>query len=281
GDDKTHALARHNLYVSNAMIAKVKQAIEDGALWELVLLQSRAHPKLLQAVKNLMSHSDWISELDEITKPRALYVTGQESKKRPEVINAVKRLERVSSTNTMYLEPFGEVKEEVLDIYPFNGVYSMCDEPHPKIRDIYKLRAIMEYQFGEGAGELLPDNLVVKKSRNTKRIRWLYRGKNMIASVRASDHFIIPHEELARGLLQKFPHPLLRVVMKDDKEAMDCVREGKSVMCKFVEEVDPDLRCGDECIVVDKDGNYIRCATLHLAPKEIMDFKRGMAARVR
>jgi archaeosine-15-forming tRNA-guanine transglycosylase len=46
---------------------------------------------------------------------------------------------------------------------------------------------------GRGAGELLPDNLVVKKSRNTKRIRWLYEGNEMVASVRAGDHFIIPH----------------------------------------------------------------------------------------
>jgi 7-cyano-7-deazaguanine tRNA-ribosyltransferase len=281
GEDKVRALARHNLYVSYAMIERVKQAIEEGSLWELVLLQARSHPLLLSAVERLMQQSLWISKLDLITKPSAFYVSGAESSGRSEVLNARERLKRLKSQNTINLEPFGEVQEEVLDIYPFNGVYSMKDEPYPKVRDIYKLRAIMEYQFGEGAGELLPDNLIVKKSKNTKRIRWLYEGSQMIASVRASDHFIIPHEKLALRLKDKFEKPRLRVVMADDDEAIACVRDGKSVMCKFVKEVDPNLRCGDECIVVDKDDNLIRSATLHLSPTEIKDFKRGMAARTR
>ncbi len=281
GDDKVKALARHNLHVSYSMLEKVKQAIEDGGLWELVLLQARAHPKLLAAVGNLMSHTKWISELDLISKPRALYVTGPESSKRSEVVNAADRLRRITSRNTVPLAPFGEVNEEVLDIYPFNGVHSMTDEPQPKVRDIHKLRAIMEYQFGRGAGELLPDNIIVKKSKNTKRMRWLYEGRRMMASIRASDHFIIPHEELAKRLKDRFSSPSLRIIMKDDPEAVECVKTGKSVMCKFVGEVDQSLRAGDECVVVDKDDNFLRCATLHLAPREIADFKRGMAARVR
>jgi predicted RNA-binding protein (TIGR00451 family) len=73
----------------------------------------------------------------------------------------------------------------------------------------------------------------------------------------------------------------VRVIMNDDVEALKCVKEGKSAMCKFVEELDPDLRCGDECVLVDTKDNYIRCGTLMLSPKEIREFKRGMAVRTR
>jgi len=281
GEDKVRALARHNLHVSYAMLDKVKQAITEGSLWELVLLQARAHPKLMQATEALMEHTQWISELDPITKDSSFYPTGPESTLRSEVLNAKARLSNLSTQNTIDLPAFGLVNEELLDIYPFNGVISLTDDVKPKIRDIHKLRAIMEYQFGRGAGELLPDNLVVKKSRNTKRIRWLYEGNEMVASVRASDHFIIPHEKLAIRLKEKFPTPKLRVIMSDDEESLKCVREGKSAMCKFVKDVDPSLRCGDECIIVDGKDNFIRCATLMLSPREIKDYKRGMAARSR
>ncbi len=281
GDDKVRALARHNLHVSYAMIEKVKQAISAGRLFELVAIQARSHPLLFKALKSLMNHMEWVAELDLVTKKKALYVTGEESKRRSEVLNATTRMKRVSTHNTLELYPFGEVNEELLDIYPFNGVQSMCAEPAPKVRDIHKLRAIMEYQFGQGAGKALPDNIVVKKSKNTKRIRWLYEKGQMIASVRASDHFIIPHETLAQRLIEMFPTPNLRVIMKDDPEAVKCVSEGKSVMAKFVKDVDPELRAGDECVVVNKDDKLIRCATLHMSPVEVKDFNYGMAARTR
>jgi 7-cyano-7-deazaguanine tRNA-ribosyltransferase len=281
GGDKAGALARHNLHVSQAMLNRVRQAITEGSLWELVCTQARAHPKLMAALDALMGHSQWISELDLITKKSAFQYTGAESERRSEVLNARLRMGRVSTDNTLELSPFGLVDEELLDIYPFNGVVSMAEDVKPKVRDIPKLKAVMEYQFGEGAGELLPENIVVKKSRNTKRIRWLYAGSELFASVRAQDHFIIPHRPLAVRLKERFAPPKLRVSVVDDREVLACVADGKSVMCKFVSDVDPDLRAGDECLVVDEDDSLIRCGTLILSPREIMDFKRGAAVRVR
>ena len=281
GQDLVKALARHNLHMCDSMVKKIRQAISVGRLWELVHLHSRTHPKLLQAVDALKSHGEWFSKLDPITKTRAMIYVGDESRYRGDVINSVNRMKNVSTQNTVALEPFGEVNEELLDMYPFNGVYCQGEEPPPKVRDIHKLRAIMEYQFGRGAKELLPDNIRIKRSKKTKRIRWIYEGKDMIASVRASDHFIIPHETLARRLWKKYPAPKLRIKMVDDAEVIECVKDGKSVMNKFVESIDVDLRAFDECIIVDKDDNFIGSATLTLSPVEIMDFKRGMAARTR
>ncbi len=281
GDDKVKAIAKHNLYVSLAMVERVKQAIAEGGLWELVLTQARAHPAMMKALDALMAHSAWMAEVDQISKGTQLCHTGPESELRTEVVNARSRLARITTANTLELPPFGLVNEELLDIYPFNGVYSMTDDSKPRVRDMAKLRAIMEYQFGKGAGELLPDGLRIKKSKNTKRIRWLYDGGGMLASVRASDHFIIPHEKLALRLKERFQAPRLRVVLSDDEQALAAVREGKSAMCKFVKEVDPELRSGDECILVDGKDDFIRCGTLMLSPREIRDFKRGMAVRTR
>lgn len=281
GEDRVKALARHNLHVSYAMLERVRQAIVDGRLWELVCLQSRSHPKLMEALDSLMEHSGWVAELDPVTKRKAFFHTGAESGRRSEVLNARARMHRITTHNTVPLKPFGDVHEELLDIYPFNGVWSMTDEVKPKVRDIMKLRAIMEYQFGAGAGELLPDDLVVKRSRNTRRIRWLYVGGGMIAAVRASDHFILPHTWLAERLHSRFEYPRLRVVLEDDEDAIGYVRTGKSVMCKFVKEVDMELRAGEECLIVDEQDNLVGNGTLALSPPEIMDYGYGMAVRPR
>lgn len=281
GDDRVRELSRHNLWISYSMIERIKQAIHEGGLWELALTHARCHPTLMQALDTLKGYTPWIAKLDPVTKTKAFYYTGAESAMRSEAVNARERITRVSSENYMEVEPFGDVQEELLDIYPFNGALSMSVFEKPKVRDIRKLRAIMEYQFGTGAGDLLPDNVRVKKSKNTKRIRWLYEKDDMIASVRASDHWIIPHKTLAKRLLEKFEAPKLRIVMMDDEEVVECVRDGKSVMAKFVKDVDPNLRAGDECVVVDSQDNYIRGATLFLSPLEIKSFNRGMAARTR
>jgi len=284
GEDKAKALAEHNLYVCQSELDRVKQAIVDGKLWELVITRCRSHPKLLSGLYAMLSHSEWISELDPVTKDSAFYDIGPECEQRSEVVNARKRLSRVKSENLVEVKPFGMVPAEVKDIYPLGSATTYApgeDETVFKVRDIVKLRALSDYQFGEGAGELIPDNARIMKSKKTRRMRWIYVGGEMIASIRAQDHFIIPHEWLARKLLEKFGKPKLRVVLDDDPEVSKHVKEGKSVFCKFVKEVDSDLRCGDECIVVDGKDEFMRIGTLALSPREIRDFKRGMAVRVR
>lgn len=283
GDDRVHALALHNLHVCFAEMRAVKQSIMSGRLFEHVAKRCRAHPEMMRALETMVKHAGWISGLDMVTKKSAMFYTGAEMNGRPEVLNAKKRLERVESDRLIPLMPFGEVPVELLDIYPFN----QCIHPENKgeysykVSDLDKLRAIADYQFGSGAGGLIPDNVRVKKSRKTRRIRYVYHKKNLYFTVRASDHFILPKTLYADDLMEGLKAPRLRVVLADDPAVVDCVEDGKSVFAKFVESVDPDLRAGDECLVVDKNDDLIRVGTMHLSPGEIRDFSHGMAVRVR
>jgi 7-cyano-7-deazaguanine tRNA-ribosyltransferase len=276
-------LALHNLYVSFEELNRVKQAIREGSLWELLSMRARSHPGLFSALSRLSNHRKWLSELDPITKKTPFHYTGEEARYRSEVVNARKRMKRVSSVNRIRLQPFGRVPVEVLDVYPFGSFSSpegLIREDSPMgVKDIEKLRAIMEYQFGSGASDLIEDGFRIKKSRKTGRIRWIYKKKELIASVRASDHMIIPKQYLAGKLRERFKYPKLRVVIDD--EAVPFVSEGKSVFARFVVEVDPDLRANDEVLVVDRKDEFIRTGTLILSPKEAIDFSRGVAVRVR
>jgi len=168
-------------------------------------------------------------------------------------------------------------------VYPFGSFRVpeslIKEEPCFNVREIERIKGIMEYQFGSNASELVEKNFRIKKSKRTGRIRGVYRGRELIASVRASDHFVIPKSYLADELKKKFRYPRLRVVVDDD--AAPFISEGRSVFAKFVVDIDPGLRANDEVLVVDRKDNLIGIGTLVLSPREVMDFDRGVAVRVR
>jgi uncharacterized protein with predicted RNA binding PUA domain len=84
--------------------------------------------------------------------------------------------------------------------------------------------------------------------------------------------------EGGRRLADAFAPPRLRVVVGDESDAY--VREGYNAFAKFVREVDPAVRPGDEVLVV---GN---CALLgvgraELSASAIEEFDTGMAVAIR
>lgn len=282
GQERIEKLAYHNLFVSYAELNHIKQAISRGRLFDYLATRCRAHPALFEGFLALQKHMPWLRSLDLSTKPCGLFYSGVESSFRPEVLNAKERLKRVGSEEKIDHPLFGLIPVGLLEIYPFGQSIGFGEVDRSiHVADLDKLRQMADYQFGEGAGSLIPDNVVIKKSRKTKRIRWVYHKKELFLTVRASDHFLLPKMPYAVLLHEHFKSPRLRVVLTDDPDATQCVREGKSVMCKFVEDVDENLLCQDECLVVDSEGELIRVGTLHLSPKEIMDFDSGMAVRVR
>ncbi len=75
-------LARHNLHVSLQELKGVKQAIHEGNLWEHVERRCRAHPRLLDALKGLRDHVEFLERYEALVDG-ALFYTGPESVWRP------------------------------------------------------------------------------------------------------------------------------------------------------------------------------------------------------
>src|SRR5438128_11235846 len=76
-------LAEHNLHVCLGAIRDVRRAIADGSLWELVERRGRAHPALLDAVKDLRQHNEFLEEFEPLSRPGAMYYVGPETAHRP------------------------------------------------------------------------------------------------------------------------------------------------------------------------------------------------------
>ena len=58
-------------------------------------------------------------------------------------------------------------------------------------------------------------------------------------------------------------------------------KQGKSVFCKFVEDIDSKLKIMDECIVVTPKDELVAFGKLIVSPKELELGQQGMAVRVR
>ncbi|MBI5254009.1 MAG: tRNA guanosine(15) transglycosylase TgtA, partial [Euryarchaeota archaeon] len=93
-----------------------------------------------------------------------------------------------------------------------------------------KMQAIADYQFGRGVGEVLFEDVRAEVAI-TGRIRRVYSGGVLLATLRAQDGFLILTPEGAKKLL-RLPYPRNRVVV--NKDAEEFVKEGKSVFAKFV-----------------------------------------------
>jgi 7-cyano-7-deazaguanine tRNA-ribosyltransferase len=140
-----------------------------------------------------------------------------------------------------------------------------------------KLRAIADYQFGTGAGEALMEGAEAKWAR-TGRIRSIYSGSELISTLRASDGFLTLTPAGAERLL-KLPSPRNRVIVIDD--AVEFVKDGKSLFAGFVKESDPEIRPYQEVVVVDGKDEFLGTGRALLNSGEMQSFKKGVAVKIR
>ena len=80
---KEELLAAHNLYACFAAIREVRRAIVQGDLWELVERRARTHPALLDALRRLRHHNEFLEEFEPVSRKGAMYYVGPETAHRP------------------------------------------------------------------------------------------------------------------------------------------------------------------------------------------------------
>lgn len=146
--------------------------------------------------------------------------------------------------------------------------------------DLADLRTVADYQFGAGAGAaLFPDAESLSLSRsNSGRPRQVRADGRRLVSYGTDGRFTLG---LAGGdrLLAALDHPANRVVVGD--ESAPFVTEGRNAFAKFVRDVDPAVRAGDEVAVVHEDGRLLAVGRAELSADAMVDFETGMAVKVR
>ncbi|HKJ60002.1 MAG TPA: PUA domain-containing protein [Halobacteriales archaeon] len=150
--------------------------------------------------------------------------------------------------------------------------------------DVTTLRTVADYQFGAGAGTALfpPGETPVIRRTASGRPRQVFPeggddGERLVTF--ATDGRFTLGFLGGRRLLAGLDAPTARVVVGD--ESVSFVRDGKNVFAKFVVAADPDLRAGDEAVVVHEDGTLLAVGRAELDAAAMADFQTGMAVKVR
>ena len=348
-------LAEHNLHACFGAIREVRQAIAEGDLWGLAERRARAHPALLDAVRELRRHNEFLEEFEPVSRPGALTYVGAETAHRPILHRFRRRLrERYSAPPAKGLlvfpeggRPFGERLAAVVDQVArvadvhfavksvwgpvpleLDQVWPMCQTIVPEATDLealeaaevffrdwaagagfpfgilwegeatlddlrarapggraidwnaLRIRATADFQFGRGAADaLFAGAISYVISKNTGKVRNVLADGEHVVSLRAADGLFSLKAAGARRLAKAFPLPRLRIVVEEDTVPFH--REGKNVFAKFVREADPDIRPGDEALVVSPEDELCAVARATMNGREMLAFKRGVAAHVR
>ena len=85
-------LAEHNLYVCQAELKRIKQAIRNGRLWEHTEMRVHGHPALLSALKRLRGHGDFLEMYSPTVKGNGFFYFDSVGLVRPEITHYRKRL---------------------------------------------------------------------------------------------------------------------------------------------------------------------------------------------
>lgn len=352
--EREAALARHNLHVSFAEMRRIRQALHEGTLWELVEERAVQNPALLDALRVLQEPEavNWLETLEPVSADRAFLYRGPHTMHRPAVLRLQERLlkryrppgrvcyllpdrtkpyaegyasylDAFRAENATYLvdSPLGPVPleldllhpiaqsvfpqtldEEALavcdrfaqaflrrfdgcEIYPFDARSSSVRAEGASLEawdwlDRRRVRATADHQFGPGAADaLFPEEPSFVRSPNNEKLRNCIVGGDMVASFRPTDGRLSLRLEGGEALRRAFASPRHRLVL--EAEAAQFVAEGKNAMARFVSAADPELRSGDECLLVTPQDKLVGVGRMVLSGGEVGQVGRGVAARTR
>ncbi|MFX0133442.1 MAG: tRNA guanosine(15) transglycosylase TgtA, partial [Candidatus Hodarchaeota archaeon] len=93
--EREKLLAKHNLYVCLEEMKRIRFAIREGKLWDLVQIRIQSHPRLIEAYNYVMSkYEKFLERLEPISKRSAIFITDSSSLNRPELFRYYQNLEK-------------------------------------------------------------------------------------------------------------------------------------------------------------------------------------------
>lgn len=143
-----------------------------------------------------------------------------------------------------------------------------------------KLIGVANYQFGMRVGQILFKPATrIACSRKTGRIRHIYRGQKLVATLKPTDGLLALTVHGANLLLKQMKAIPNNVTIQND--VSDFIKKGGDVFARHVASAPRDLRPSDEVIVTNQDGQLLGVGSALLSGEDMMHFKRGVAIRIR
>ena len=143
-----------------------------------------------------------------------------------------------------------------------------------------KIIGVANYQFGMGIGQVLFNQATrISCSRKTGRIRHIYHGRKLLATLRPTDGFLALTVDAAKLLLTKMKTIPNNVIVQSD--VSEFIKSGGDVFARHITRAPPSLRPLDEVIATDEGGELLGVGSALLSGHDMAYFKRGVAVRIR
>lgn len=108
------------------------------------------------------------------------------------------------------------------------------------------------------------------------------KGEKWLFAAVAPTYFkLIPHPLMGYRFWKEFVRKELRYMIVLDNEAEEFIRNKKSIFAKFVLDADRYIRANDEIFVLNEDKELIALARAQIGAREMLEFRRGVAAENR
>ena len=255
--DKTNRskeIAKHNLYVSFSELKKIRNAISQGSLWELVERRANSNPYLLEAMKVLKDKEikKWLEKNEPISKKSAVFYTGQNTIHRPIVYRAQEKLlknypknkfdivvfketskpystsyqnqikdifSKNSNLNLIVKSPIGPVPLELDEMYPFaQSIFpEKLDKETENFVNQFYSEVTKNYKIIEWEGKKTLDTIVInKKKENNFDILKIKRICDMQFGKKSGDILLEGKIKIVKSKKTK----KIRNVYKNDKHIL-------------------------------------------------------------
>lgn len=145
--------------------------------------------------------------------------------------------------------------------------------------DLADLRRVVDYQFGDGAGSVLfpqDEDLSVRRT-SSGRIQQVHASSGRLVTL-GIDGRVTLSVIAGRRLFENWSSTAYTVTV--GSESAPYIRSGRNAFAKFIRDVDPAVRPGDEVIVV-YDGTVVGVGRAELSATGMIDFETGMAVQIR
>ncbi len=138
---------------------------------------------------------------------------------------------------------------------------------------------MLDYEFGVGTSRVLPKTgLTFIYSKRSDRLKHVVHDDKLFATVRPNGT-ISPTFYGACVLIKSKAYAENSVVV--EQAAVEFVKEGKSVFCKFVKKVGKHVLPSGEVAVLDPSGNVIAVGSAKMHGDFMREFKHGVAVKTR
>jgi len=197
---RSREIAKHNLYICFSEIKKIRNAISQGSLWELVERRAVSNPYLLDALKILRTKENkrWLEKYEPINKKTAVFYSGPHTIHRPIIYRAHKRiLENYKQKNKDTVvfpesaKPYSaSYEKQIRDILSktkkINFLVDSTIGPVPiELDEMYPFAQSVFPNITDYETERIVTEIFEKYTRNKKIICW--KGKETLDEIKKSE----------------------------------------------------------------------------------------------